>query len=80
MNESKRDQNSRTEPFSLTVDQYGRLWLHSKLNGVEVALDLAEKDEAFRIMAAVMDQQNFDYRPATAKHDGQADNDDQRGG
>ena len=78
MGQSERDQNSRTEPFSLTVDQYGRLWLHSKLEGIDVAIDLAEKEEAFQIMAAVMDEQNFDYRPAEPEHDGQADNDDEQ--
>jgi hypothetical protein len=75
--QSERDHNSRTEPFSLTVDQYGRLWLHSKLEGIEVAVDLGEKDEAFQIMAAAMDEQKFDYRPAQPEHDGQADNDDE---
>lgn len=77
MTQSERNQNTRTEPFSLTVDQYGRLWLHSKLEGIEVAIDLAEKEQAFQIMAAVMDEQVFDYRPARAEHDGQADNDDE---
>jgi hypothetical protein len=77
--QSDRDQNTRTEPFSLTVDRYGRLWLHSKLEGIEVALDLADKEEAFQIMAAVMEDQMFDYRPARVEHDGQADNDDQLG-
>ena len=77
MTQSERNQNTRTEPFSLTVDQYGRLWLHSKLEGIEVAIDLAEKEQAFQIMAAVMDEQDFDYRPARAEHDGQADNDDE---
>ena len=77
MSQSERNQNTRTEPFSLTVDQYGRLWLHSKLDGIEVAIDLAEKEEAFQIMAAVMDEQMFDYRPARAEHNGQADNDDE---
>jgi hypothetical protein len=77
VSQSERDQNNRTEPFSLTVDQYGRLWIHAKLEGVEVDIDLADKEEAFQIMAQVMDEQMFDYRPARAKHDGQADNDDQ---
>jgi len=77
VSQSERNQNTRTEPFSLTVDQYGRLWLHSKLEGIEVAIDLAEKEQAFQVMAAVMDEQNFDYRPARSKHDGRADNDDQ---
>jgi hypothetical protein len=77
VSQSERNQNTRTEPFSLTVDQYGHLWLHSKLEGIEVAIDLAEKEEAFQIMAAVMDEQMFDYRPARAEHDGQADNDDE---
>ena len=52
-------------------------WLHSKLEGIEVAIDLAEKEEAFQIMAAAMEEQKFDYRPAEPEHDGQADNDDE---
>jgi len=42
-----------------------------------VAIDLAEKEEAFQIMAAAMEEQEFDYRPAEPDHDGQADNDDE---
>lgn len=76
MGRSERNQNTLIEPFSLTVDQYGHLWLHAKLAGVDVAIDLAEKEQAFQIMAAVMSEQKFDYRPAGAEHDGQADNDD----
>jgi hypothetical protein len=45
--------------------------------GLEVDIDLAEKEQAFQIMAAAMDEQMFDYRPARAEHDGQADNDDE---
>ncbi|HZW46355.1 MAG TPA: hypothetical protein VFF61_02420 [Microvirga sp.] len=77
MGQSERSQNTLTEPFSLTVDQYGRLWLHAKLEGLEVSIDLAEKEQAFQIMAAVMDEQKFDFRPRAAEHDGQADNDDE---
>lgn len=77
MSQSERNQNSRTETFSLTIDQYGRLWLHTKLDGVEVSIDLAEKEEAFQIMAATMAEEKFEYRPAGAEHDGQADNDDE---
>jgi hypothetical protein len=80
MGQSERNQNSRNEPFSLTVDQYGGLWLYAKLDGIEVAVDLGDKEQAFQIMAAVMAEQKFDYRPAEAGHDGQADNDDERGG
>jgi hypothetical protein len=76
--QSERNQNTVFEPFSLTVDQYGHLWLHAKLEGVEIALDLAEKDQAFQIMAATMTDQNFEYRPAQAEHDGSADNDDEQ--
>jgi hypothetical protein len=75
--QSEPNHNIRKEPFSLTVDQYGRLWLHSKLEGIEVAVDLGEKDEAFQIMATTMADQKFDYRPAQLEHDGQADNDDE---
>ena len=60
MGQSERDQKTRSEAFSLTVDRYGRLWLRSKLQGIEVAIDLAEKDQAFQIMAAAMDEQKFD--------------------
>ena len=77
MGKSERSRNTRTEAFSLTVDQYGRLWLHSKLAGIEVAIDLAEKEEAFQIMAAVMIEQGFDYGQIGPEHDGQADNDDE---
>jgi hypothetical protein len=77
VSQSERNQNTRTEPFSLTVDQYGRLWLHAKLEGLEVAIDLAEKDDAFHIMAAVMAEQKFDHRPIAPEHDGLADNDDE---
>ena len=77
MSNSERNQNTRDEPFSLTVDQYGRLWLHAKLEGIEVAIDLAEKEQAFQIMAAVMAEQKFDYSPRGAEHDGLADNDDE---
>ncbi len=79
MTRSERNQNTRDEPFSLTVDQYGHLWLHAKLQGIEVAIDLAEKEQAFQIMATVMAAQKFDPRPAGAEHDGQADNDDELG-
>lgn len=77
MGRSERNQNARDEPFSLTVDQYGRLWLHAKLEGIEVAIDLAEKEQAFQIMAAVMAEQKFDFSARGAEHDGQADNDDE---
>jgi hypothetical protein len=77
--QSERNQNSVVEPFSLTVDQYGHLWLHAKLQGVEIALDLAEKEQAFQIMAAIMTEQKFEYLPAKAEHDGAADNDDEQG-
>lgn len=79
MSQSERNHNTRTEPFSLTVDHYGHLWLHSKLNGIDVAIDLDRKEQAFQIMAAVMADQKFDFRPAEADHDGQADNDDEQG-
>ena len=77
MSQSERNQNSRTEPFSLTVDQYGRLWLHAKLEGFDVSVDLAEKEQAFQIMATVMDEEEFEYRALKVEHDGHADNDDE---
>ena len=63
------------EPFLLTLDQYGRLWLHTKLEGIEVAIDLADKDDAFNIMANKMAECDFEYRPVQDHED--ADNDDQ---
>ena len=75
MSQTDRDQTLVEEPFSLTLDQYGRLWLHAKLNGVEVALDLADKDVAFTIMAEKMAECDFAYR-SPLDHS-QADNDDQ---
>ena len=67
---------AREDPFSLTVDQYGRLWLHTKQDGIEFAIDLAEKDLAFDIMAAAMRDADFENK-APLDHDGEADNDDQ---
>jgi hypothetical protein len=78
LNQSERNQNTTIEPFSLTLDRYGRVWLHAKLEGVEIALDLAEKEQAFQIMATTMAEQNFEYELARAEHDGLADNDDER--
>jgi hypothetical protein len=76
MSQIDRDQNLVEEPFVLTLDQYGRLWLHAKLEGIEVAIDLADKDVAFNIMATKMAECGFEYR--AAQQHGQADNDDQR--
>jgi hypothetical protein len=76
--QSERNQNTRREPFSLTVDQYGNLWLHAKLEGIEVSIDLGPKEQAFQIMAVVMAEQKFDHRTTGAEHDGLADNDDER--
>ena len=63
------------EPFALTLDQYGRLWLHAKIGGIEAAIDLADSDSAFVIMAEKMAECGFEYRPAQEHH--VADNDDQ---
>lgn len=76
MGRSERNMASREEPFSLSVDRYGRLWLHIKQDGIDAAIDLAEKNLGFEIMAAAMAENDFDHRPAVA-HDGEADNDDQ---
>ena len=76
MSLSEQNQNALEDPFSLIVDQYGRLWLHAKADGIPVMLDLAEKDVAFQIMAATMAENDFDYRPVP-NHE-EADNDDQR--
>ena len=76
MARTEQSMNSREDPFRLTVDQYGRLWLHIKQDGISVVIDLAEKDLAFQIMAAAMSESGYD--PDTAiEHDGSADNDDQ---
>jgi hypothetical protein len=75
MSQTDRDQTLVEEPFSLTLDQYGRLWLHAKLEGIEVAIDLADKDEAFTIMAEKMAECGFEHR--TVPEHEPADNDDQ---
>jgi hypothetical protein len=75
MSQTERDQSTVEEPFSLTLDQYGRVWLHTKLAGVEVAIDLADKDVAFNIMAEKMAECGFEHRHF--QHHGEADNDDQ---
>lgn len=76
MSLTEQNQNALEDPFSLTVDQYGRLWLHAKIEGVPVLLDLAEKDVAFAIMALTMSENDYEYRPIP-DHD-VADNDDQK--
>ena len=75
MSQTKSDQTLAEEPFALTLDQYGRVWLHAKLEGIEVAIDLADQDVAFKIMAEKMAECDFNYR--TAQEHGQAENDDQ---
>lgn len=77
MSNAEQDVTAREEPFSLVVDQYGHLWLHAKLEGFPVAVDLAEKDSAFRIMADTMAECGFEYSPP-AQHE-EADNDDEEG-
>ena len=54
MSQSERNQDTVKGPFSLTVDQYGRLWLHAKLQGHQVSIYLAEKERAFQIIATTM--------------------------
>lgn len=78
MSQTEADQTAVEDPFCLTLDQYGRLWLHAKLNGIEVAIDLADKDEAFGIMAEKMADCGFEPRFSRV-HD-EADNDDQLDG
>jgi hypothetical protein len=73
---TEQSQNTIDDPFSLTVDNYGRLWLKAKIEGVPVAIDLAEKNIAFEIMAATMSDNEFEYRPVQ-QHEA-ADNDDQQ--
>lgn len=75
MIKTDRDQTLVEEPFALTLDRFGRIWLHAKLNGIEVAIDLAGKDVAFNIMAAKIAECGFEYR--SMQDHGQADNDDQ---
>lgn len=75
MSLTNQNENTREDVFRLAVDQYGRLWLHTKLEGVAVDIDLAEKNLAFEIMAAAMAEDGFEHRSVQA-HD-PADNDDQ---
>jgi hypothetical protein len=44
---------------------------------VDVAISVAEKGEAFQIMAATMAEHDYRFAPARAEHDGEADNDDE---
>jgi hypothetical protein len=76
MSQTDRDQTLVEQPFALSLDQYGRIWLHAKLEGTEVAIDLADRDLAFNIMAEKMAECGFEYR-AVQEH-GRAENDDQR--
>ncbi len=76
MSLTERNQNTLEDPFSLTVDQYGRLWLHAKIEGVPIILDLAEKVVAFQIMASTMSENDYEYR-LFPEHEA-ADNDDRR--
>ena len=78
MSVSERNYGSIEVTFSLSVDQYGRLWLHSKVEGIPVSIDLASKDAAFEIMAAAMAEHGFEYHPVQLH--GEADNDDETGG
>lgn len=74
MSQTDRDQTLVEQPFALTLDQYGRIWLHAKLDGIEVAIDLADRDIAFNIMAEKMIECGFEQL-AVQRH-GRADNDD----
>jgi hypothetical protein len=75
MSVSEQNYGALEETFSLTVDRYGRLWLHAKLEGIAVTIDLAQKDAAFEIMAATMAENGFEYHPAPGH--GPAENDDE---
>lgn len=75
MSRTEQNQNAVEDPFSLTVDQYGRLWLHAKAEGIPIMIDLAEKEVAFEIMAATMVENGFEHSPVQ-EHE-EADNDDQ---
>lgn len=78
MSQTEAGRTASEEPFSLTLDQYGRLWLHTKLNGIQVAIDLADRDEAFSIMAEKMAECGFE--PRFSREHEEADNDDQLDG
>jgi hypothetical protein len=54
---------SREGPFSLPIDQYGRLFILTKQDGIQIAFDLAGKDLAFDIMAAAMSDADAERRP-----------------
>lgn len=75
MSQSEQSYGADEEVFSLTVDQYGRLWLNAKLDGIPVSIDLASKDAAFGIMAGAMAEHGYDDH--TARRHEPADNDDQ---
>ncbi len=75
MSQTQSDTTLVEEPFALTLDQYGRVWLHAKLEGVDVAIDLADQDVAFNIMAKKMAECDFNYR--SVQEHGQVQNDDQ---
>lgn len=76
MGKTEQDVTLVAEPIALTLDAFGRIWLHAKANGIALAIDLAGKDNAFAIMAEKMNDCSYDYS-AVPVH-GQADNDDQR--
>jgi hypothetical protein len=74
VSQTERSEHTLEERFSLFVDQYGRLWLNAKLEGLPVEIDLGEKDVAFGIMAETMSEHEFEYRPVHG-HEA-ADNDE----
>lgn len=76
MSAAEQDITATEEPFSLTVDRYNRLWLHARLDGFPVAIELAEQRMAFGIMAAKMEECGFEYSPVPEHEPG--DNDDER--
>jgi hypothetical protein len=73
MSPTETSQDPTEETLSLTVDQYGRLWLNAKLEGLPVTIDLGEKGVAFEIMAETMSENEFEYR-LKQEHE-KADND-----
>jgi hypothetical protein len=74
MSRIDKNQNPVEDHFTLIIDQYGRLWLQSKLNGTVIDIDLGEKNVAFEIMASTMAENDFRYIPSHV-HDA-PDNDD----
>jgi hypothetical protein len=44
MSQTEQDQSAIEEPFSLTLDDYGRLWLHIGLSKLEAHADMISQN------------------------------------